>query len=78
MSHPKYPHLFEPLDLGFTKLRNRTLMGSMHTGLEEEKGVTSQQIGLDVILHPLKLTGNELISTTIHIQTYYKYEYTKQ
>ncbi|TNF30948.1 MAG: NADPH-dependent 2,4-dienoyl-CoA reductase [Bacteroidetes bacterium] len=38
MSHPKYPHLFEPLDLGFTQLRNRTLMGSMHTGLEEEKG----------------------------------------
>lgn len=38
MSHPKYPHLFEPLDLGFTKIRNRTLMGSMHTGLEEEKG----------------------------------------
>ncbi len=38
MSHPKYPHLFEPLDLGFTTIRNRTLMGSMHTGLEEEKG----------------------------------------
>lgn len=37
MSHPTYPHLFEPLDLGFTKLKNRTLMGSMHTGLEEEK-----------------------------------------
>ncbi|KRW82312.1 NADPH-dependent 2,4-dienoyl-CoA reductase [Marinobacter sp. P4B1] len=34
----KYPHLLEPLDLGFTKLRNRTLMGSMHTGLEEVKG----------------------------------------
>lgn len=33
----KYPHLLEPLDLGFTKLRNRTLMGSMHTGLEEAK-----------------------------------------
>ncbi|MCK5893033.1 MAG: NADPH-dependent 2,4-dienoyl-CoA reductase [Endozoicomonadaceae bacterium] len=31
----KYPHLLEPLDLGFTTLRNRTLMGSMHTGLEE-------------------------------------------
>ncbi len=30
-----YPHLLEPLDLGFTKLRNRVLMGSMHTGLEE-------------------------------------------
>lgn len=33
----KYPHIFEPLDLGFTSLKNRILMGSMHTGLEEEK-----------------------------------------
>lgn len=31
----KYPHLLAPLDLGFTTLRNRVLMGSMHTGLEE-------------------------------------------
>ena len=30
-----YPHLLKPLDLGFTTLRNRVLMGSMHTGLEE-------------------------------------------
>ncbi|PHM27469.1 FAD-dependent oxidoreductase [Xenorhabdus budapestensis] len=30
-----YPHLFTPLDLGFTTLKNRVLMGSMHTGLEE-------------------------------------------
>ncbi|WP_431224907.1 FAD-dependent oxidoreductase [Serratia sp. L9] len=30
-----YPHLLAPLDLGFTKLKNRVLMGSMHTGLEE-------------------------------------------
>ncbi|QPK82894.1 FAD-dependent oxidoreductase [Corynebacterium qintianiae] len=30
-----YPHLFEPLDLGFTTLKNRVIMGSMHTGLEE-------------------------------------------
>lgn len=30
-----YPHLLEPLDLGFTQLRNRVLMGSMHTGLED-------------------------------------------
>ncbi|WJG08185.1 NADPH-dependent 2,4-dienoyl-CoA reductase [Aliiglaciecola sp. LCG003] len=30
-----YPHLFQSLDLGFTQLRNRVLMGSMHTGLEE-------------------------------------------
>ena len=29
--------LFQPLDLGFTQLKNRILMGSMHTGLEEEK-----------------------------------------
>ncbi|CAI8309316.1 MAG: 2,4-dienoyl-CoA reductase [NADPH] [Flavobacterium sp. SCGC AAA160-P02] len=33
----KYPHIFEPLDLGFTTLKNRILMGSMHTGLEEVK-----------------------------------------
>lgn len=32
---PAYPHLFEPLDLGFTTLPNRLLMGSMHTGLED-------------------------------------------
>lgn len=31
-----YPHLFAPLDLGFTTLKNRILMGSMHTGLEED------------------------------------------
>jgi len=30
-----YPHLLQPLDLGFTTLRNRLLMGSMHLGLEE-------------------------------------------
>lgn len=29
--------LFQPLDLGFTQLKNRLLMGSMHTGLEEDK-----------------------------------------
>ncbi|MEP1216591.1 MAG: NADPH-dependent 2,4-dienoyl-CoA reductase [Marinobacter sp.] len=33
----RYPNLLEPLDLGFTRLRNRTLMGSMHTGLEEAR-----------------------------------------
>ncbi len=32
-----FPHLFTPLDLGFTTLKNRVLMGSMHTGLEETK-----------------------------------------
>ncbi|MFM1896508.1 MAG: NADPH-dependent 2,4-dienoyl-CoA reductase [Pseudomonadota bacterium] len=34
MQHP-YPKLLQPLDLGFTHLKNRVLMGSMHTGLED-------------------------------------------
>ncbi|MCF5278185.1 NADPH-dependent 2,4-dienoyl-CoA reductase [Pseudomonas syringae] len=38
MTASHYPHLLAPLDLGFTTLRNRTLMGSMHTGLEERPG----------------------------------------
>ncbi len=33
-----YPHLLAPLDLGFITLKNRVLMGSMHTGLEEAEG----------------------------------------
>ncbi len=33
----RFPHLLSPLDLGFTTLRNRVLMGSMHTGLEDSK-----------------------------------------
>jgi len=36
-ANPHFPKLFEPLDLGFTTLRNRVIMGSMHTGLEEHK-----------------------------------------
>jgi len=35
MSHSSYPNMLAPLDLGFTTLKNRVLMGSMHTGLEE-------------------------------------------
>ena len=31
----RYPQVFSPLDLGFTRLKNRILVGSMHTGLEE-------------------------------------------
>ena len=34
-AHPRYPRVFTPLDLGFTTIRNRILMGSMHTGLED-------------------------------------------
>jgi 2,4-dienoyl-CoA reductase (NADPH2) len=36
MSEP-YPNLFKPLDLGFTSLENRVMMGSMHTGLEDTR-----------------------------------------
>lgn len=35
MLEQKYLKIFEPLDLGFTQIRNRVIMGSMHTGLEE-------------------------------------------
>ncbi len=35
MSQNPYPHMLKPLDLGFTTLKNRVLMGSMHTGLED-------------------------------------------
>ena len=38
MSSQTYPHIFQPLDLGFTSLKNRILMGSMHTNLEAAKG----------------------------------------
>jgi 2,4-dienoyl-CoA reductase (NADPH2) len=35
MSHPDYPTLLSPLQIGHLELRNRVLMGSMHTGLED-------------------------------------------
>lgn len=38
VNNSPFSHLLAPLDLGFTQLTNRILMGSMHTGLEEEKG----------------------------------------
>ncbi|WP_163922218.1 NADPH-dependent 2,4-dienoyl-CoA reductase [Photobacterium sp. Alg240-V54] len=38
MDDTMFPSLLAPLDLGFTQLRNRVLMGSMHTGLEDERG----------------------------------------
>ncbi|MFI9504825.1 FAD-dependent oxidoreductase [Nocardia sp. NPDC052566] len=37
-----FPHLFEPLDLGHTTLRNRVIMGSMHTGLEDRAWDTNK------------------------------------
>lgn len=38
MSTSPFPHMLAPLDLGFTTLKNRVIMGSMHTGLEELPG----------------------------------------
>ena len=42
-THDRYPTLFSPLDLGFVKLKNRALMGSMHTGLEEDENGFEKQ-----------------------------------
>jgi 2,4-dienoyl-CoA reductase (NADPH2) len=39
----RYPLMFSPLDLGFTRLKNRVLMGSMHTGLEDVPGGFERQ-----------------------------------
>ncbi len=38
---PSYPHLLAPLDLGFLTLKNRVLMGSMHTGLEDRRDLSA-------------------------------------
>jgi len=38
MTHSTYPNLLSPLDLGHVTVKNRVIMGSMHTGLEEEWG----------------------------------------
>ena len=38
MTAARFPHLLAPLELGFTTLKNRVLMGSMHTGLEDRAG----------------------------------------
>ena len=46
----KYKNLLKPLDLGFTTLKNRVIMGSMHTGIEEfgvVKGGPNQRGGLE-------------------------------
>ncbi|MCB9479805.1 MAG: NADPH-dependent 2,4-dienoyl-CoA reductase [Deltaproteobacteria bacterium] len=43
MPESRYPHMLAPLDLGHTTLRNRVLMGSMHTGLEEAQNGYDRQ-----------------------------------
>lgn len=42
MLQQHFSKLLAPLDLGFTKLKNRVLMGSMHTGLEEHSESTKR------------------------------------
>ena len=37
VGNPMYPHLFQPIDIGHITLKNRILMGSMHTGLEDQE-----------------------------------------
>ena len=37
-SHPKYPHLMQPLDVAGMRMPNRAIMGSMHMNLEEQPG----------------------------------------
>ena len=44
-----YPHLLQPLDLGFTTLRNRSLMGSMHLGLEEAENGFARMAALRAV-----------------------------
>src|SRR5450631_3713818 len=39
----RYPHVFSDLDLGHVRLKNRIVMGSMHTGLEEAEGGFERQ-----------------------------------
>ena len=45
MASPSYPNLFQPLNLGFTQLKNRIVMGSMHLGLEEAKNGFERMAG---------------------------------
>ena len=58
MFHSPYPHLLAPLDLGFTTLKNRILMGSMHTGLEEAPQGFARLAAFyaDMVDHMSKLT----------------------
>lgn len=60
----RYPNLLKPLDLGFTTLRNRVLMGSMHTGLEEGTKLTEMAKFFE------ERYGNVLISHIIRQQLY--------
>ena len=53
-----YPRLFEPLDLGFTTIKNRSIMGSMHTGLEEMPDGFERMANLHFIVKIMEQTAN--------------------
>ena len=57
MTQSAFSNLLAPLDLGFTTLKNRVLMGSMHVGLEEEKGgfakLAAFSIGISIFANDL-------------------------
>jgi 2,4-dienoyl-CoA reductase (NADPH2) len=56
----RYPHLFQPLDVGSTKLRNRILMGSMHTGLESRHVIGGAKEASELDAKRAMLEGAEL------------------
>ena len=60
-----YPHLLKPLDLGFTTLKNRVLMGSMHVGLEEAPGGYKRMAAF--MQNVLKVMLGSLLLAVLHL-----------
>lgn len=60
-----YPHLLKPLDLGFTTLKNRVLMGSMHVGLEEAPGGYERMAAF--MQNVLKVMLGSLLLAVLHL-----------
>lgn len=60
-----YPHLLKPLDLGFTTLKNRVLMGSMHVGLEEAHGGYERMAAF--MQNVLKVMLGSLLLAVLHL-----------
>eukprot|EP01035_Chromulina_nebulosa_P004254 gene4255-5799_t len=64
----KYPNLFAPLDLGFTQLKNRVIMGSMHTGpLPESVPATSVDRQCGSSQQALQFAAQAVMSGTMDI-----------
>jgi len=58
-----YPHLLAPLDLGFTTLKNRVLMGSMHTGPNEEGRVAE---GASMLADEAEVPHHRIVTDAVH------------